>query len=447
MKKNNRTLSRRKFVKVAGAGTIAAGLGPAFLFPGSPTVQQKTLKIIQWRHWIPGYDEWFDNVFAKKWGEKHNTRVIVDHIDLDDVNAHAEAELTAKKGHDLFLFLSPPAAYDKHAIDMTHVYQEVEKKHGKKIDLAHKSTYNPRTKRYFAFCGSYSPNPGNWHKDWWIEAGYPNGPDTWGELRAGARKIRDRTGHPCGLGIAPEPVSSTTLRALLWSFGAAEQDEEGKVAINSPQTVEALEFMKAVCQESQTPEVFTWTYKSHVQAMLAGRSSYVADAISLARFAEREQLPIASQLMLCQPPKGAVRRISPPYTTDCYLLWEFAQNKEGAQQFLIDYADVFHDAFVAGQFYNFPSFPGTCPNLKEELSNDVRANPADKYKVLANASDWTTNIGYPGYASAPMDEAFRRWIIPTMFAKVAKGDATAGQAASAAAAEYKQIFEKWGAIG
>jgi len=60
------------------------------------------------------------------------------------------------------------------------------------------------------------------------------------------------------------------MRALLWSFGGAEQDEAGNVTINSKETVEALKFMKAVYQESETPEVFTWTPPSNNQAMLAG---------------------------------------------------------------------------------------------------------------------------------------------------------------------------------
>src|SRR5205807_3242559 len=107
---------------------------------------------------------------------------------------------------------------------LTHVYQEVEKKHGKKIDLAHKSTYNPKTKRYFAFSDSYAPDPGNWHKDWWTEAGFPNGPDSWEDLRVGAKKIRDKSGHPCGLGLSQELDTSMAMRALLWSFGGAEQD-------------------------------------------------------------------------------------------------------------------------------------------------------------------------------------------------------------------------------
>ncbi|HWS16387.1 MAG TPA: extracellular solute-binding protein, partial [Candidatus Elarobacter sp.] len=201
--KKGKGVSRRDFIKIAGAGGIAAGaLGPAFLFPERAAAQQKTLKILQWSHFVPAYDTWFDGTFAKQWGEKHNTNVVVDHINLTDLNTRAAAEAQAKKGHDIFMFLSPPAAYEKQVIDMSHVYQEVEKKHGKKIDLAHKSTYNPKTKKYFAFSDSYAPDPGNWHKDWWTEAGFPNGPDTWDDLRAGAKKIKDKNGHPCGIGLA-----------------------------------------------------------------------------------------------------------------------------------------------------------------------------------------------------------------------------------------------------
>ena len=67
------------------------------------------------------------------------------------------------------------------------------------------------------------------------------------------------------------------MRALLWSFGGAEQDEAGNVTINSKNTIEALKFMKALFQESETQEVFTWTPPSNNQAMLAGRVSYVAE--------------------------------------------------------------------------------------------------------------------------------------------------------------------------
>jgi multiple sugar transport system substrate-binding protein len=443
-RKKGTGVSRRDFMKIAGTGGIAAGtLGPAFLFPERAAAQQKTLKILQWSHFVPAYDQWFNNTLAKQWGEKHNTNVIVDNINLTDLNTRAASEAQAKKGHDIFMFLSPPAAYEKQVIDMSHVYQEVEKKHGKKIDLAHKSTFNPKTKKYFAFSDSYAPDPGNWHKDWWTEAGYPNGPDTWDDLRAGAKKIKDKNGHPCGIGLSQELDTSMAMRALLWSFGGAEQDEAGNVTINSKQTVEALKFMKALYQETETAEVFTWTPPSNNQAMLAGRVSYVANAISITRQAEREHLPIDSKIMVSRALKGPARRIAAEHVMNCYVIWDFAENKDGAQQFLIDYIDAFHDGFIAGQFYNFPCFPSVVPKLKQEIANDPRATPNNKYAVLGDVLDWATNVGYPGYATAAIDEAFKTWVIPTMFAKVARGDETPENAAKAAEVEYKRIFDRW----
>jgi multiple sugar transport system substrate-binding protein len=443
MKKNRRGITRREFVKVTGTGALAAGVGANFLFPARAAAQQKTLKIIQWSHFVPAWDTWFNGTYTKDWGQKNNTNVIVDNINLVDLPARAASEVSAKKGHDLFMFLSPPAAYEPQVLDMTHVYQEVERKHGKKIDLAHKSTYNPKTKKYFAFSDAYTPDPGNWHKDWWAEAGYPNGPDTYDDLLKGAKKIRDKSGHPCGVGLAQELDTSMAMRAILWSFGGAEQDEAGNVTINSKQTIEALKYVKDLFQQTMTPEVFTWTPPSNNQAMLAGRVSFVMNAISITRQSEREKLPIDSKIMISPALKGPVRRIAAEHVMNCHVIWEFAENKEGAQQFLIDFMDHFQEGFAAGQFYNFPCFPQTVPDLQKQIATDPRANPPDKYKVLGNVLDWATNVGYPGYASAGISEAFSTWVIPTMFASVARGDQTAENAAKAAETEYKRIFARW----
>jgi multiple sugar transport system substrate-binding protein len=441
--KKGKGVSRREFIKFAGAGGIAAvALGPAFLFPQRAAAQQKTLKILQWSHFVPAYDEWFNKKFAKEWGDKHNTNVVVDNINLVDLNTRAASEAQAKKGHDLFMFLSPPAAYESQVIDMSHVYQEVEKKHGKKIDLAHKSTYNPKTKKYYAFSDSYAPDPGNWRLDLWSQVGFPNGPDTFDDLRKGAKMIKDKFGNPCGIGLAQELDTSMAMRALLWSFGGAEQDEAGQVVLNSKNTVEALKFMKALYEESETPEVFTWTPPSNNQAMLAGKVSYVANAISITRQAEREKMPIDKNIMLSRALKGPVRRIAAEHVMNCYVIWEFAENKDGAQQFLIDYLDSFHDGFVAGQFYNFPCFPTTVPNLQKEIADDPRATPSNKYKVLGDVLDWATNVGYPGYASAAIDQAFKSYTLPTMFATVAQGKVSAEDAAKTAHAEYQRIFDR-----
>jgi len=435
----SRGLSRREFVKLAGAGAAAAsGIVPVF-----GRAQQKTLKIIQWSHFVPAYDKWFDGEFCKQWGQKNGTNVIVDHISIGEINARAAAEVAAQRGHDLFMFLSPPAAYEKQVIDHGPIYQQVEKKWGKPIDLGHKSTFNPKTKKYFAFSDSYVPDPGNYRQDLWSQVGFPKGPDTWDDLRKGAKAIKDKVGNPCGIGLSQELDTNMAMRALLWSFGGAEQDAEGRVTINSPQTIEALKFMRALQKEAQTNEVFTWDPSSNNRGILAGKLSYVANAISVTRTAEKENPDMSKKIQIVPAPKGPARRIAAEHVMDCYVVWNFAENKQGAQQFLVDYIDTFHQAFTASEFYNFPCFPPTVKDLKQLISNDAKAQPPDKYTVLGTVLDWATNVGYPGYATAGISEAFSTWVIPTMFAKVARGDESPEDAAKAAEAEYKRIFARW----
>jgi len=435
-------MTRRQFARLAGSGALLAG-GPAFLFPDRARAAGKTLKIIQWSHFVPGYDKWFDGVFTKEWGQKNDTEVVVDHIAIGEINARAAAEVAARKGHDLFMFLAPPAAYEKQVIDHKEVYQEVEKKHGKMIALAEKSTLNPKTKKYFAFSDSYVPDPGNYRKDLWEKVGYPNGPDTYEDLRVGGKKIKDQFGNPVGIGLSQELDSNMAMRGLLWSFGGAEQDAEGNVTIYSKQTIDAITYVRDLYKQAMTPEVFTWDPSSNNRGILAGKLSFVDNAISVTRTAEKDNPDMSAKIFLTPALKGPVRRIAAEHVMDCYVIWDFAENKDGAKRFLIDYLDNFGAAFKASEFYNFPCFPKTVPDLAAQISNDPKANPPDKYKVLANVLDWATNVGYPGYATAAIDEVFNTFVIPTMFAKAAQDVLSPEDSARAAEKEIKRIFDKW----
>lgn len=442
-KRKNRGISRREFAKLAGTGALVAGVGPGFLFPARAAAQQKTLKILQWSHFVPGYDKWFDGVLTKEWGAKNNTNVIVDHISIGEINARAAAEVAARKGHDLFMFLAPPAAYEKQVIDHREIYEEVQKKHGKMISLAEKSSYNPKTKKYFAFSDSYVPDPGNYRKDLWAKVGYPNGPDSWDDLRKGGKKIKDEIGNPVGLGLSQELDTNMAMRALLWSFGGSVQDAEGNVVINSKATIEAVKYMRALYKETETPEVFTWDPSSNNRGILAGKLSYVANAISVTRQAEKDNPNMSRDIQITPALRGPARRMASEHVMDCYVIWDFAENKEGAKKFLVDYIDDFAAAFQASEFYNFPCFPTTVPDLKARVSNDAKADPHDKYKVLANALEWSTNVGYPGYATAAIDEVFNTFVLPTMFAKAAQDVLSPEDAVRAAEKEVRRIFDKW----
>ena len=438
-------VSRRGFLKQTGGALVAAGSAPVLSAPFVSTAlaDTKSLSIVQWSHFVPAYDKWFDNVFAKQWGEKNNTNVTVDHITLTEIEARAAAEVAAKKGHDLVMFLQPPSAYEQQVIDHSEIYQEVQKKWGKPVDLAVRSTYDPGTKKYFAFSDSYVPDPGNYRKDLWSDVGYPNGPATWEQLLDGARKIRKKAGNPCGMGLSQELDTSMATRALLWSYGASVQDANGHVTINSKQTIEALKLMKALYEDTETAEVFTWDPSSNNRAILAGRVSYVQNAISVTRSAEKDNPKMSQEIQLVKALQGPAGALASEHVMSCYAIWNFAQNKEGAKKFLVDLINDFPDAFKASEFYNFPCFAKTVPDLAKEVSNDPKASPPDKYKVIADALSWSTNIGHPGYATPAISEIFTTWVVPTMFAKVARGQSTPEQAAKDAEAECNRIFERW----
>jgi multiple sugar transport system substrate-binding protein len=428
----------------SAAAVLASGALPAACRRGpAASSGRKTLKILQWSHFVPGYDAWFDQRYAKEWGARNGTEVIVDHMASTEVNARGAAEAAGRKGHDLFLFLSPPAAYEDQVIDHKEVVEAVEKRHGPMIPLARKSTLNPKSGKYFAFSDSYVADPGNYRIDLWNEAGFPGGPSTWEDLRIGGARIKAKSGNPVGLGLSQEIDSNMALRGVLWSFGGALQDEDGRVVIASKETIEALKYVRALYEEAMTPEVFTWDPSSNNRMILAGRGSFVQNAISVTRTAEKENPEMARRIGLVPPLEGPARRIAAEHVMNCYVVWKFAENVEGAKQFLVDYVDNFASVFRESEFYNLPCFPTTVPDLAERVAKDPKADPPGKYGVLATALDWSTNIGYPGYATAAIDEAYNTFLIPTMFARVARRDATPEEAVAAAEREARRIFERW----
>jgi multiple sugar transport system substrate-binding protein len=433
--------SRRQFLKTVSVGTLAiTGLSPFWGIPRAGA-QPKTLKILQWSHFVPRYDEWFDKKFTKEWGDKHNTQVIVDHISYAELPARAAAEVAAQKGHDLFMFLSPPAAYENQVIDHREIVEEIERQHGKMVELAHKSTFNPKTKKYFGFSDSWVPDPANYRKDLWDAVGMF--PSTWEDIRIGGAKIKQQFGNPVGIGLAQEIDTNMAMRAIMYSFGASEQNEEGQVAINSKETLEAIKFVRALFKETMTAEVFAWDASSNNRMMLAGKGSLAMNAISITRSAEKDVPEMSKKIQLAKSPAGPVRRMGLEHVMDVYAIWKFAENKEGAKQFLIDLVGNYRTAFLESEFYNFPSFPKTVPDLQELIANDPKGEPPDKYKVLADGLTWATNVGFPGYSTAAIDEVFNTFLIPTMFAKAARDELSPEDSMKAAEREMKRIFAKW----
>ena len=82
-------------------------------------------------------------------------------------------------------------------------------------------------------------------------------------------------------------------------------------------------------------------------------------------------------------------------------------------------------------------------DLKETLANDKKGKPPGKYAVLADAQQWATNVGFPGYANAAIDEIYSTWVLNTMFAQAATGAMSPEDAVKEADAKARKIWQKW----
>jgi multiple sugar transport system substrate-binding protein len=443
-------LTRRELIRRAGIGAIVlvyGGSGVKTAVAGVPKFRHKelagTLRIMQWSHFVPAYDRWFDNVYIKRWGQANDTEVRVDHVNLAELPTRATAEVAARSGHDLFQFLAPPAQHEDNVIALNDVVQQVEKKVGKISAVGRKSTYNPRTKKYFGFADNYVPDPIHYRTDYWGETGLK--PTSWENIRKAAPRLK-AMGHPVGIGMSNELDSNMALIALLQNYGAFIQNREGRVTIKSKGTLEALKVMRDIYKRGMTSEVFAWTASSNNDAFLAGRLSLALNAISIARSAELRNLPFNRNIGILPIAKGPAPRMGLEHVMGVYVIWKFAQNKRAAKKFLVDIGTKYTGHFLNSYFYNFPAFPRSVTNIRTRLAKqtDYPNEFRGRYVILDDISrKWTTNVGYPGYSNAAIDEVFSKFLIPQMFARVARDDMTPDEAMRAAHREVSFIFNKW----
>lgn len=434
--------SRRRFLKSAGAYTaVATGVAPS-VFTSRARAAQKTLKIMQWKHFVPGHDRWFNDTYIKEWSERNDTRVIIDHVGLGDINRLTAAEAEAGHGHDLVMLLVPPSVYEDQVIDHREIYEECERLYGKAADVAIKSTYNPKSQKFFGFSVAYLPPLLTYRKDLWDTVG--GVPNSWQDVLAGGRRIKLLHEKPVGISLATEHNSEHTLRAIMYSFGASVQDADGNPSLKSKATIEAIKYVKLLYEQAMTEEVLTWDASSNNRYMLLADGSLTVDTISVVRASENKQMPVADNLWLARLPEGPAARLGPSFGILTYFVWKFADNIEGAQKFLVDYIAGSQQSLLASGFQNMPAFSNSVPELANLVSNDPNAPSPEKYSVLADGGlSWTTNLGNPGYANAAIGEIYASRLISRMCAQAATGQLTSEEALDQADKQVRHVFQTW----
>jgi ABC-type glycerol-3-phosphate transport system substrate-binding protein len=458
--------SRRNVLRAAAVAAVAAGFGAACASEESPTTEPDQtgnapettfsepasklsgeLKILLWSHFVPSHDTWFDE-FAKDWGGRVGVQVVVDHVDQAQIPTRIAAEVQAGEGHDLIQYIATLSQYEPSVLDMKDLVTEASSRWGEQLALCAKSSSNPATGKFYAYSPGWVPDPGNFRKSLWKPAGFGDGPTSWDDLLEGATEIKGKEGIQLGLGMSQEIDSNMVLRALMWSYGASEQDENEQVVLDSPETVAAVEYMTKLYQQAMTPEVFSWNAASNNQGLVAGKLSYIVNSISAWRTAQESNPDVADDVYFVKALKGPKTALAAQHVLYNWIVPNHATGVDAAKEFLLHYTANFASATYHSKLYDFCAWSKLTPNLEDWLNKDpFGAKPADKLAFLADAVPWSTNIGHPGPASTAIGEVFSTFVIPNMFARAVRGEASPEQSVTEADGQVRAIFDKWRARG
>jgi multiple sugar transport system substrate-binding protein len=408
------------------------------------------LSILQWSHFVPQYDIWFDP-FAEQWGEANGVEVTVDHINLAELGAATTAAIDSREGPTLIELNIAASNFVEGVHDLTDVNMRAQELFGPQAETCTANSYLPAIDKWYGFCHAWVPDPGNYDRAMWEQAGFPNGPETWDDLLQGGTFIKNELGVPMGLGLSPEIDSNMAMRAIIWSFGGSIQDENECVTLNSPETLEAVNYVIELYNNTMTEEVFSWNAASNNQGLIAGELSYILNSISAYRSLQKIDAEAADNIGFVPAligPRGDQHASA--HVWNIYIIPNYVEGPEleAAKEFLLHLTANYNQAVFNSELYNFPAFESTVPQLFAEeggwLTNDpFGSRPPDKLLVLLTAEDWVTYLGWPGPSNPAVAEVYATNIIPTMMGKAALGELSPEEAIAEAETQINDIFQKW----
>lgn len=196
------------------------------------------------------------------------------------------------------------------------------------------------------------------NQDMLSKAGYPNGPNTWDDVVAASRKIKEAGGAGFGLmGKATEV--DVYLYYALWSYGGDVIDANTKAAFASPAGVKALTLYKSMLDGGLTNDGPTNYSREDLQNLFKqGRLGMVITAPFLINQIAKEAPNLAYGIV--PVPKGTQ---SATYAvTDSVVMFQNSKVKPAAFKFL-------QFLFTKAPRVAFTKGEGFLPTTKEEAAD------------------------------------------------------------------------------
>jgi len=420
-----RQVTRRQFVATTGtglAGILAARIPPA-------RGQQREISYLCWNNFAPASDKKLAEI-GQRFTKDTGIKIRIDHIAHAQQAAKYASEVQSQAGHDLIeMRMHFPWLYEPQLADVSDVVGELEKKYGATLSSA-KETANVKgvwravPQYHTFFVASY-------REDLFKKGGLKV-PDTWEDLYGVGKELK-KMGHPVGIPISQNYDTISTGGAVLWCYGGMEVDKDGKtVRINSPQTVEVVEWYKKMLKDCMEPEVLSWTDASNNDSLAAGKAGWIHNPISAYLTARNRKMVTADGINHHRSLAGPAGR----HETDVPRhigIWKFSKNVEPSKEwirYLLGKKEVYDEYIMSGDAFNLPVYASLVDH--PVLKTDPKFAPLKQEGVQFHCYGW------PAPPSDKIQLITNTFILPNMLAKAVTGTPTK-DAVAWAEVEMKKI--------
>jgi len=421
---------------IAGAAGLGGfGLGSAFAQtePAYTPEDGATLRLLRWAPFVQGdEDAWLAN--TQKFTEATGVTVRVDKESWEDIRPKAAVAANVGSGPDIMLVWFDDAhQYPDNLLDLTELGTYLGDKYGGWYDGPRE--YATRGDQFIALPLAAIGNAVCYRQSHMEAAGFSEFPtDTAGflELCKALSAKGTPAGFPHGKAVGD---GNNYAHWLLWSHGGRMVDENGASAINSPETLAALNYAKEL-YATFISGTESWLDINNNRAFLAGQISLTANGVSLYYSARKDPAlaALADDLRTTNFPVGPVGQSVELHQTTSAIIFNHTPYPEAAKAYLkfMFEADQMN-AWIEG------SSAYCCQPLKAFADNPVwTADPV--HAPYARASETLRTNGYAGplgYASAAV---MADYVLVDMFATVVTGQVSPEEAVEQAEQRVNRYY-------
>lgn len=370
--------------------------------------------------------------FAKEFG----VEVKVDFVGWEDIRQQTAVSANTGAGPDLILgWAEDPHIYSDKVIELSDVAEYLGKKYGGWMFLGEKYGKKAGTNNWIGLPMGGSGGPMVYRASAVKEAGFDKIPDDHAgflKLCQALKKLNKPAGFSLGNAVGD---ANGFANWMLWSHGGALVDENGKVIINSKETINALNFVKEL-YPSFVSGVMSWNDVSNNRAYASGELFLTSNGVSLYFSLKNDPATkaIAEDTQHAPLVRGLAKTAPMAATVLNGMVFKHSKFPNAAKAYLAYMMEAEqYDPWLSGCL-GYWSHPLKAYDKSKVWDSDPKIA---LYRETMNNQFWS---GYKGPITQAAGTVTAEYVLVQMFALVASGQATPEAAAKEAERRTKRYY-------